>query len=459
MRPPLKPTRTRPWPPGSARPASTKSPWRERPTFGELDAEPGLTPTKAHRVYRLDTRTSSICADRLDDASLPHLARAIALWPSMRAIDETGSAAHPGWPSTLRPDRAEATLKILKDTVAYDIPGGHLGRTRAPLHSDCRASPDPRRGAGAIPHGGAREPSRPTDDRVTLLCGDCPESHGLAGFPPEYTPESFQDDCDLAQEQALLYDAVTLALEATPDFKPIVRCARLSRLLHRIAGHGFARSTAWPSRTRFAAPPHPRTRDGVCQVSDRPRAGTEPATAHLQALAGRWAQVTHRVSALFDSGLEELCSRKFGEHRSGWKLLREGVVPDVGEHLPAPDFFPTHRETRRWPFKSSGAASRRGIFDAGPCGEAPPHRGGEKQVGSRSGPPEPERSPRNRPPLPDRDSGSCPHWKSSEVRPVGAAPKAQAPVSQTSECHPGNRSRKSRRAPARRAGPRTHRTP
>lgn len=54
---------------------------------------------------------------------------------------------------------------------------------------------------------------------------------------------------------------------------------------------------------------------------------------------------------------------------------------------------------------------------------------------------------------------SCPSWKSSEVRPVGAAPKAQALVSQTSECHPGNRSRKSRRAPARRAGPRTHRTP
>ena len=201
-----------------------------------------------------------------------------------------------------------------------------------------------------------RSAPRPTatNEITAALYADYPEFHRLATFPAEYTPEDLRAAYDLAQAQALLYDAVAIVVEARADFKHIVQYARLSRLLHRIE-----RGPGPVYRLRF---------DGPNSVLRRTHAYGVDFAKFLAALVqaeewrleasvavhGRGRPAMFALSAgdglrsnvppprLFDSSLEETLARKFGQVRDGWRLQREAMLLEAGRSLLVPDFVFTH---------------------------------------------------------------------------------------------------------------------
>ncbi|MGH2372317.1 MAG: DUF790 family protein, partial [bacterium] len=199
--------------------------------------------SKAHRVYHWTRPGRSISSDRLQDDSLPHLARAIAVYRRMlgRSRGRVRDAARAAL-TALRPDRVEAVVELLDDVATYEWPrGGRAGERRVTVFEAAA------RGRPVLDAGRARAILRETFDLPTaaaakassldgvpLLYADYPEFHRLSAFPPGYGAEALRADYDLAQAQALLYDAVRMTVEATGDFKHIVQYARLSRLLHRL---------------------------------------------------------------------------------------------------------------------------------------------------------------------------------------------------------------------------------
>lgn len=199
--------------------------------------------SKAHRVYHWTRPGKSISSDRLPDDSLPHLARAISIYrrmlgrPRGRVRDAARAALTP-----VRPDRVEAVVELLDDVTTYEWPhGGYAGERRvAVFEAAAHGRPVLDAGrAGAILREAFGLPTATAAqasflDGVPLLYADYPEFHRLSAFPSGYGAEALRDDYDLAQAQALLYDAVRMTVEATGDFKHLLQYARLSRLLHRL---------------------------------------------------------------------------------------------------------------------------------------------------------------------------------------------------------------------------------
>lgn len=317
--------------------------------------------TKAHRVYHWTRPGRSISSDRLDDACLPHLARALGVYRRMigRPRGRVRDAARAALVA-LRPDRVEALIELLDDAATYEWPrGGRAAERRlAVFEAAMREHPvlDPTRVSALL---GRLLGASATPDRVSLLYADYPEFHRLTAFPAGYDPEALRADYDLAQAQALLYDAVQVTIEATGDLKHIVQYARLSRLLHRL-------ERLRPRGYRF-------TFDGPTSVLRRTRAyGVDFArflAALVQARGWRleaevllrrgWRPVTFALSDgdglrsrvpapdLFDSKIEEALARKFGSSRDGWRLEREAAILTAGEALVVPDFVFTHEDGTR----------------------------------------------------------------------------------------------------------------
>jgi predicted nuclease of restriction endonuclease-like RecB superfamily len=144
--------------------------------------------------------------------------------------------------TVLRPDRVEAVVELLDDIATYHWPrGGRAGERRvAVFQTSAHGRPVLQAGrakailweAFGLSTGPAAQAS--SFDGVPLLYADYPEFHRLSAFPSGYDAEALRDDYDLAQAQALLYDAVRVTIEATGDFKHLMQYARLSRLLYRL---------------------------------------------------------------------------------------------------------------------------------------------------------------------------------------------------------------------------------
>jgi len=242
--------------------------------------------SKAHRVYHWTRPGRSISSDRLDDAALPHLARAISAyrrgigWPRGRLRDAVRAVL-----AELRPDRVEAVVELLDDVSTYDWPrGGRAGERRLTIfETAAREHPviDADRSALILRQafGPAAVHVVHSLDAVPLLYADYPEYHRLTAFPADYDPPALRADYDLAQAQALLYDAIRVTVEATGDLKHIVQYARLSRLLHRLELADARAATASPSRVP--------TRSSGARA---PTAWTSPASWRLwcRRAAGTW---------------------------------------------------------------------------------------------------------------------------------------------------------------------------
>jgi len=321
--------------------------------------------SKAHRVYHWTRPVRSISSDRLPEDSLPHLARAITVYRRMlgRSRGRVRDAARAAL-TVLRPDRVEAVVELLDDVATYEWPyGGRAGERRVAVF-EATAHGRPVLDAGLteailrntfeLPAAAATKVS--SLDGVPLLYADYPEFHRLTAFPPDYTAEALRADYDLAQAQALLYDAVRVTVEATGDFKHIVQYARLSRLLHRLdrlRTGGYRITFDGPNsvlrRTRAYGVDFARFLAALVQAHGwRMEAevvlwrGWRPVMFALTDTEGLRSRVP--APALFDSKTEETLARKFGPSRAGWRLRREAVILQAGEALVVPDFVFTHED-------------------------------------------------------------------------------------------------------------------
>lgn len=320
-------------------------------------------PSKAHRVYHWTRPGRSISSDRLDDACLSHLARGISVYPRMigsprgRVRDAVRAAL-----ADLRPDRVEALVELLDDVATYDWPrGGRAGERRlAVFEAAMPEHPvlDAGRSTAMVRQafGPAAAQLGHALDAVPLLYADYPEYHRLAVFPVGYEAPALRDDYDLAQAQALLYDAIRVTVEATGDLKHIVQYARLSRLLHRLdrmRGGGYRLTFDGPNtilrRTRAYGVDFARflaalvqARGWRMEATILLRRGWRPVTFILTDSDGLRSRVSAPV--LFDSKIEETLWRKFGASRGGWRLAREAAILPAGEALLIPDFVFTHED-------------------------------------------------------------------------------------------------------------------
>jgi predicted nuclease of restriction endonuclease-like RecB superfamily len=314
--------------------------------------------TKQQRVYHWIRPGRSICSDRLEDSCLPDLGRALAVYRKMigRARGPVRDAARAAL-RALRPDRVEALVELLDGAATYEWPrGSRQGELRVRVfEAAARQHPllDPARVAevlGAFAQSAGERVRSP----VPLLYADYPEFHRLCAFPSGYTAEDLRADYDLAQAQALLYDAVRLTVDAAADFRHIVQYARLSRLLHRItrlpgAGYRFVfdgpnsilrRTHAYGvDLARFLAA-LVQARGWQMHAEIELRRGARPVRFALSDADGLRSRVP--LPSLFDSRLEETLARKFGARRQGWRLAREALILEAGEALVVPDFVFTH---------------------------------------------------------------------------------------------------------------------
>ncbi len=320
--------------------------------------------SKAHRVYHWVRPGRSISSDRLEDACLPHLARALGVYRRMigRSRGRVRDAARAAL-AALRPDRVEALVELLDDVVTYEWPrGGRAGERRlAVFEAEADGHPvlEADRAAAIlrrvfVSQATAAAPAASVDP-VPLLYADYPEFHRLAAFPAGYGAEALRADYDLAQAQAVLYDAVRVTIEATGDLRHIVQYARLSRLLYRIIRRrpGYQFTFDGPNsvlrRTRAYGVDFARFLAALVQARGWRmdaevvlRRGWRPVTFALTDADGLRSRVP--APALFDSKIEETLARKFGPSRDGWRLAREAAVLQAGEALVVPDFVFTHED-------------------------------------------------------------------------------------------------------------------
>ncbi len=312
--------------------------------------------TKAHRVYHWDRRSNSVSSDRLEDGCGAVLARGIAVYRT-RVGDRLGVVRNAARRALdgLRPDRVEAVVDLLDAAATYEWPAGVRQAERRVRVFEAAARPvmDSKTRKRLL----EAELGAPADgdDQVTAaLYADYPEFHRLAAFPAEYTPEDLRAAYDLAQAQALLYDAVAIVVEARGNFKHIVQYARLSRLLHRIErGPGPAYRLRFDGPNSVLRRTHAygvdfakflaalvQAREWQLEASVAVRGRGRPAVFTLSSSDGLRSNVP--PPRLFDSSLEEALARKFGEVRDGWRLRREAVLLEVGRSLLVPDFVFTH---------------------------------------------------------------------------------------------------------------------
>lgn len=337
--------------------------------------------TAALRVYHWDRRSSSISSDRLEDAALPALEPALAVYRERvgQTRGQVRNAARRALDG-LRPDRVEPVVKLLDDVATYEWPSAARCAERRVEVFETAAGRHPLLEVAAAAELLAGFTPAPADhaEAVALLYADYPEFHRLAAFPADYTAAALRADYDLAQAQALLYSATRVTVEAGRDFKHILRYARLARLLHRVERiQGGPRPGAARRRRRRVTPSPAAADDGYRFVLDGPNSVLRRTRAYgvdfarflaalvrlgdwrLQAdieLRRGWRPFAFALSSAdglgagaapppeFDSSLEEAIARKFGRERGGWRLVREGAVLDVGRSLLVPDFVFRHQD-------------------------------------------------------------------------------------------------------------------
>lgn len=307
--------------------------------------------TKQQRVYHWIRPGRLISSDRLEDDCLPHLARGIAVYRRMigRQRGHVRNVARAAM-GALRPDRVEALVVLLDEAATYEWPRGtRQAEVRLRLfEAAAQEHPvlDPERARALLD--GAHSHA------ASLLYADYPEHHRLSAFPGDYTAEALHGDYDLAQAQALLYDAIRVTVEATGDFKHIVRYARLARLLHRIErlrGGGYRLVFDGPNsvlrHTRAYGVDFARFLAALVQARGWSMAAEillrrdwRPVTFALSDADGLRSRVP--APSLFDSRLEETFAGKFGPRRGGWRLEREAAILEAGVTLVVPDFVFTH---------------------------------------------------------------------------------------------------------------------
>jgi predicted nuclease of restriction endonuclease-like RecB superfamily len=162
---------------------------------------------------------------------------------------------------------------------------------------------------------------------------------------------------NVAQLQACLYRAESMAVTASRDFKTILRYVKLARLLHEIHRLGpeqyridLAGPTAVLASSRrygvsFArfVPALLACEGWTMRVSIRTPWGN---TARLVCDSNDGLCSPMLPPDEFDSSIEEDFALAFGPEHDGWRLIREGVILHEGQTTFVPDFVFRHSDGR-----------------------------------------------------------------------------------------------------------------
>ncbi|MCU0716305.1 MAG: DUF790 family protein [Pirellula sp.] len=187
---------------------------------------------------------------------------------------------------------------------------------------------------------------------------DLPENHLLKAFRTYEDPSGLLAKYNVAQTQAILYDALGLTVYANDSLKEILRYAKLARLMHRIERQGDQ------YRIHFDGPAsllQRTTRYGVAMAKFLPgllACHAWHAEAWIQ--KPKWGKLLWRIDSHcklksdteptneFDSRLEERFFRDWARSETnGWSLKRESQVLHRGQHVFVPDFEVIHTSGER----------------------------------------------------------------------------------------------------------------
>ena len=206
----------------------------------------------------------------------------------------------------------------------------------------------------------AEEIGESWDQIERVLFADVIQFHRLKEFRGYDSARALLARYNVAQTQAVLYDAVSMTVWAKEDFKLILRYAKLARLMHWIV--------------RKSDGTYQITFDGPVSVLKQTRRYGVAFAKFLPALlsCSGWkmkAVIEHRRSnwqnqfslspadgltsnvkpaELFDSQLEENFAIKWGDQpRDGWSLVREGEIVFKDQKVFVPDFLFVHQSGRQ----------------------------------------------------------------------------------------------------------------
>ena len=192
------------------------------------------------------------------------------------------------------------------------------------------------------------------------LYADVMQFHRLAKFEGYGDARELLARYNVAQCQAVLYDAISMTVWAGEDFKSILRYAKLARLMHTIDrkpdGSYLFRfdgpvSVLRQSRRYGVAlarflPALLACRDWKMQARIQHRRSSWQNTFRLSPADG--LSSTHPDPAEFDSKVEENFAVKWGdEPRDGWTLIHEGEVLHAHQKVFVPDFVFHHESGLR----------------------------------------------------------------------------------------------------------------
>ncbi|MEZ6090353.1 MAG: DUF790 family protein [Pirellulaceae bacterium] len=265
--------------------------------------------------------------------------------------------------------RIDAFCKLLDEKAVYDKDDRAKARSlrckvfrMAARHHPLVQSPDRmfESGEEATKEEIASQLGIPWCEIEQKLFADVIQFHRLREFHGYDSPADLLARYNVAQTQAVLYDASSMVVWAKDDFKRILRYAKLARLMHTIV--------------RRPDGSYQITFDGPVSVLRRTRRYGTAFAKFLPALLScqGWkmkATIQHRRSHwqnqfclspadglksnvqpadVFDSSLEADFVGKWGDQpRHGWRLIREGEILFKHQKVFVPDFVLVHASGRR----------------------------------------------------------------------------------------------------------------
>ena len=192
------------------------------------------------------------------------------------------------------------------------------------------------------------------------LFSDVIQFHRLVEFEDYDSAAALLARYNVAQSQAVLYDAVAMTIWARDDFKLILRYAKLARLMHTISRQPDGQYVIYLDgpvsvlkQTRrygvaFAKflPSILACKDWRLQAVIQHRRSNWQNLFRLSPADGLKPNTT--ATNQFDSKLEESFADKWGdEPREGWTLIREGEILHRDQKVFVPDFVFQHSDGRR----------------------------------------------------------------------------------------------------------------
>ena len=192
-----------------------------------------------------------------------------------------------------------------------------------------------------------------------MLFSDLIENHELKCFHGFPDGAALLSRYNVAQTQAVLFDAIKMTVRATSDFKQILRYAKLARLMHRITKRSDHYRFEFDGPASVLRGTH---RYGVAMAKFLPgllscRGWSMEAVLRARSfrrpIRFRLDDGCKLVSGVdadseFDSSVEEAFALEWGDQpRDGWRLERETEILHVGQTAFFPDFVFVNEDGRR----------------------------------------------------------------------------------------------------------------